>query len=147
MLSFSFLIGLFIPVSYRITLYLTYLLYILFVFFAIYFHFELRNLKFHIVSYSIKKIFKYSKFILMLSCIFIISCASNKIRGCDGNAQTYELRVMRTESFLEKAFILRCLEIYFLGFPFIFPLCRFKVPFSSYLYQLNNLLIYSFGIV
>ena len=30
----------------------------------------------------------------MLSCIFIISCASNKIRGCDGNAQTYELRVM-----------------------------------------------------
>ena len=59
-----------------------------------YFHFELRNLKFHIVSYSIKKIFKYSKFILMLSCIFILSCASNKIRGCDGNAQTYELRVM-----------------------------------------------------
>ena len=59
-----------------------------------YFHFELRNLKFHIVSYSIKKIFKYSKFILMLSCIFILSCSSNKIRGCDGNAQTYELRVM-----------------------------------------------------
>ena len=55
MLSFSFLTDCFIPLNRRITLYLTYPLYMLFVCFAIYFHFELRNLKFHIVSYTTKK--------------------------------------------------------------------------------------------